>query len=486
MKNRIVYKLIAYFAAALLIFAIVISGIFFSLFRSHTIELHKEELRQRAVKIAETLSSLGSNGAGMGMGMGRGMGYGAYVRFLSDIAMSDVWIVDENLDILKGGMMRPDVNTTDELPADAGRIVAEVFDGNTEFSESFSSVLQTPTLTVGTPIKGQDGAVIGAVLLHAPVQGIDLAISKGFTLLIISMGIALLIAILLSIGFSITFTRPLKQMNTAALRLASGDYTVKTDIRQRDEIGMLAGNLDILSERLNQSARESERMEQMRRDFVANVSHELKTPITVIRGSLEALRDGVVVDEGQVREYYEQMLSESKNLQRLVGDLLDLSRLQNMDFHLEMGKISLCDVVSDAVRGAKSLAQQKGVALVLQNNAEGCTVWGDYGRLRQMILIIVDNAIKFSPPNGEVDITLSENEDITLSIRDEGKGIPQKDLPYIFDRFYKTKSPENETGTGLGLPIAKEIANRHDAALAAYSEEGRGSEFVLTIRPYAR
>lgn len=479
MKNKIVYKLVAYFTAALLIFAIAISGIFFSLFRSHTIELHKEELKQRAIKISETLSSLGNNGTGMGMG--RGGGYGAYVRFLSDIAMSDVWIVDENLDILTGGMMHPNVNTTAQLPPDAGEIVAEVFDGNTEFSESFSSVLDTPTLTVGTPIK-RDGAVIGAVLLHAPVQGIDTAISKGFTLLMISMGIALLIAIMLSIGFSITFTRPLKQMNTAAIRLAAGDYTIKTDIRQRDEIGTLAGNLDILSERLDQSSRESERMEQMRRDFVANVSHELKTPITVIRGSLEALRDGVVTGEAQVREYYEQMLGESKNLQRLVGDLLDLSRLQNTDFQLEMGNISLCDVVSDAVRSARGLAQQKGVELILENNGAGCTVWGDYGRLRQMILIIVDNAIKFSPRDGRVYITLSQDGDITLSIRDQGKGIPQRDLPYIFDRFYKTKSPENETGTGLGLAIAKEIALRHGAKLQAFSEEGRGSEFVLTIK----
>jgi len=478
MRNKIVYKLIAYFAAALLLFACVIGGIFFSLFRSHTIELRKEELRQRAVNISETLSSLGNSGPGMG----RGGGYGAYVRFLSDIAMTDVWVVDQDLHILTGGRMHPAVNTAGELPADAGEIVSEVFAGNTEFSQSFSSVLDTPTLTVGTPIR-QDGAIVGAVLLHAPVQGIDLAVSKGFTLLIISIGIALGIAILLSVGFSITFTKPLKQMNNGAIRLAAGDYTVRTNVRQRDEIGTLAGNLDVLAERLDAASRESERMEQMRRDFVANVSHELKTPITVIRGSLEALRDGVITDNAQVRDYYEQMLCESKNLQRLVGDLLDLSRLQNMDFNLEMDTISLCDVVSDVVRSAESLAQPKGVEFVVQNGAEGCNVWGDYGRLRQMMLIIADNAVKFSAPQGKVYITLSQDgEDITLSIRDTGKGIPQEDLPFIFDRFYQTKSPDNQTGTGLGLAIAKEIANRHDAELQAFSEEGQGSEFVFTIK----
>ena len=271
-------------------------------------------------------------------------------------------------------------------------------------------------------------------------------------------------------------------MNRAAIRLAAGEYTVKTDISQRDEIGTLAGNLDILAQRLDASSRESERMEQMRRDFVANVSHELKTPITVIRGSLEALRDGVITGAAQVEEYYDQMLAESKNLQRLVGDLLDLSRLQNADFQLEMGKLSLCDVVTDALRSAKSLAQQKGVELVVKNSVEDCCVWGDYGRLRQMIMIMIDNAIKFSPPKGHVYIAVSKDRDITLSIRDEGKGIPREDLPYIFDRFYKTKSADNQTGTGLGLAIAKEIALRHNATLQAFSGAGRGSEFVLTIK----
>ena len=204
MKRKMVTKLIAYFTAALLIFACILSGVFFSLFRSYTIDLHKEELKQRAMKISETLSSIGSSG----MGMGHGGGYGAYVRFLSDIAMSDIWVVDEDLNILTGGMGHPAINTAGELPADAGEIVAEVFAGNTEFSESFSSVLDTPTLTVGTPIKGQNGAVIGAVLLHAPVQGIDQAISKGFVILIVSMGVALLIAVLLSVGFQLPLPDP--------------------------------------------------------------------------------------------------------------------------------------------------------------------------------------------------------------------------------------------------------------------------------------
>ncbi|MPN49112.1 Signal transduction histidine-protein kinase BaeS [bioreactor metagenome] len=131
---------------------------------------------------------------------------------------------------------------------------------------------------------------------------------------------------MLSIAFSFGFTKPLNRMKQTALLLAKGDYTAKTDIHQKDEIGELALNLDVLSDRLDAETRESEKLHQLRRDFVANISHELRTPVTVLRGSLEALCEEVVSDPEQVKNYHRQMLKESIYLQRLVNDLLDLSR----------------------------------------------------------------------------------------------------------------------------------------------------------------
>lgn len=478
MKNKIALKLSIYFAIALLVFAVIISGIFILLFRSNTVELHKIDLEQRAVKISETLSTIMSGS----VVRGQGNGYGAYIKFLNDIAMADVWIVDENLNIITNGLGIHAQVTYSELPSNAESIVKEVFTGKTAFSESFSSLMDTPTLTVGTPIKSSDGNIIGVVLLHSPVNGIDLAVSKGIVILILSIGISLIIAILLSVGFSLTFTKPLNKMNTAAIKLANGDYNVKTDIKQKDEIGTLASNLDILAERLDLSSKESEKLEQLRRDFVANISHELRTPITVIRGSLEALNDGVVTDEAQVKEYLQQMLNESKGLQRLVADLLDLSRLQNMDFNIQMTEVSLCEVVSDIIRSANKIAGAKNIELITENTAENCSVTGDFGRLRQMLMTIMDNAIKFSPQNGHITIKLWQNEDLNVSIKDEGIGIEKEDLPYIFDRFYKTKAIENTNGTGLGLAIAKQIALRHQAEIEVKSNKGEGSEFIIKFK----
>ena len=477
MKNKIIWKLSGYFAAALIVFAIIISWVFIALFRANTIELNKTELKARATKISTTLSSIASTG----MGKTAGGGYGGYIKFLNDIAMADVWIVDDNLNIISYGMGQHAVSTTSQLPESAKQIVDEVLTGKTEFSESFSKFLDTPTLTVGTPIFGDNNIIIGAVLLHSPVNGIDIAVSKNNLILSISIIVALLLALILSIGLSYSFTKPLKLMNATAIKLADGDYNVKTGINQKDEIGTLANNLDILALRLNDASKESEKLENLRRDFIANISHELRTPVTVIRGSLEALNDNVISEKNQIKEYYSQMLSESMHLQRLINDLLDLSRLQNMNFSLEMSAVSLCDIISDVIRSAKSLANEKNITILFDNQAVDCSIFGDYGRLRQMLLIIMDNAVKFSPQNGHINITMSQKENLVLSIHDEGTGISEHDLPYIFDRFYKTKSNENKTGTGLGLSIAKQIANRHNINISVLSSPQHGSEFIFSF-----
>jgi signal transduction histidine kinase len=326
MKSRIARKLTLYFAASLLLFTAVIGTIFITLFRAQTIKQSKTELETRAVSIAGALSDYMSQSPGSGremMGSGRG-GYGAYLRFIDDIAMSDIWIVDENLNLITTPQMLHQSYNYADLPADADQVINEVFSGETTFSEGFSGLLDIPTLTVGTPIR-VGGQVVGAVLLHSPVGGINDATMQGVRTLTVSALAALVLSVLLSFFLAYTFTKPLNKMKNSALLLAEGDYDVRTGVRSEDEIGELAGTIDILSERLLSAKQESDRLDKLRRDFVANISHELKTPVTVIRGSLEALRDEVVTDPVQMKSYYRQMLRESLYLQRLINDLLDLS-----------------------------------------------------------------------------------------------------------------------------------------------------------------
>ncbi|MDD3269495.1 MAG: ATP-binding protein [Syntrophomonadaceae bacterium] len=471
-KNRIALKLTSYFAAALLVFSILIGGVFFVLFKNYTIQLHRADLEKRATGIAQSMAGFMSSN-------GEQVGYGAYLRFVKDIAMTDVWIVDRNLNLITRGQGKGKEYVYSDLPADADSVILEVFNGKTAFSENFSTLLNRPTLTVGTPIIGSDRTIIGVVLLHSPIEGINQAIADGFTTLGISILAALLLAFSLSIVFSISFTRPLNRMKTTAMILADGDYAVKTQIKQNDELGDLAVALDMLSERLAQASQQSAKLEQMRRDFVANISHELRTPITVIRGSLEALIDGVVTEPEQVKSYQQQILSETLYLQRLVADLLDLSTLQNTDFAIEKREVNMSAIIDDVNRSMAHIADNKGIRIEVTKDESLQHIWGDYGRLRQMLLILVDNAVKFSPANGVVKLT---QENGTITISDKGIGITEENSPYIFDRFYKSGSEQNKSGSGLGLAIAKQIADRHDISITVESEPHTNTEFRLDFK----
>jgi len=385
----------------------------------------------------------------------------------------NVWVLDEQLQFLSSGHMGVNTLQYADLPEDADTLVQAVFAGETPFSEGFSDLLGTPTLTVGVPIQN-GAAVAGALLLHDAVSGIQEAAAQGVRLLAYSGTAALAVAIVLAILLSYKFARPLNRMKQTAQRLTDGDYTAQTGLRQGDEIGKLALAIDGLSARLSEARAAGERQEQLRRDFLASVSHELRTPVTVLRGSLEALCDGVVQPGTQTETYHRQMLKETVALQRLVNDLLDLTRLQNTDFPMESAPVTLNEVLGDALYSAGQLARPRGVTIERRLAAEPVRLQGDYGRLRQMFLIVLDNAVKFSPEGGVITVTLTRE---SASIQDQGPGIAPEELPLIFDRFHKNRTEANRQGSGLGLAIAREIAVRHGIRLGAQSVPGKGSTF---------
>ena len=192
------------------------------------------------------------------------------------------------------------------------------------------------------------------------------------------------------------------------------------------------------------------------------------------------MNDKVVTDPAEVEQYYKQMLSESLFLQRLINDLLDLSRLQNADFPIEKEVINLCDVVQDAARASKHLGQQKNVQVDLQLDKNLYLIEGDYGRLRQMLMIFLDNSIKFSHEGGKVELCLRGDR---LTVTDHGSGVKQEDLPYVFERFYKTRGETNKNGSGLGLAIAREIALRHDIKVSMESIPGEETTVIMVLPP---
>ena len=408
------------------------------------------------------------------------------MRMIEDIAMGEVWIVDAKTgNIVQGRNEKGQSFSYLKLPPNAEETIKKAISGETTTTENFNDYLNENSITVAVPIKNGE-TIEGVVLLHSPVKYMSSALKSGIYTLVFSILAALILAGISAVWLSISFTKPLNKIRNTTTELAKGNYEVITQVNQNDEIGELAKSIDKLALQLDKSSKESERFEKMRQNFIANISHELRTPITVIRGSIEAICDGIIKDPEQLKDYNEQILSDSIHLQRLVNDLIDLTKLQNTDFSIDKSTINLFEIINDAVRSMKNISTKKGVKInfSLENAIEEDRYLfvGDYQRIRQMIIIVLDNAIKFSNENQEVDILLKkENNKYELKICDSGRGIDSKNIGKIFNRYHKSNTEENKNGMGLGLAIAKEIAIRHNIEIMVESEPYMKTVFTFLI-----
>ena len=408
------------------------------------------------------------------------------MRMIEDIAMGEVWIVDAKTgNIVQGRNEKGQPFSYLKLPPNAEETIKKAISGETTTTENFNDYLNENSITVAVPIKNGE-TIEGVVLLHSPVKYMSSALKSGIYTLIFSILAALILASISAVWLSISFTKPLNKIRDTTTELAKGNYEVTTQIKQSDEIGELAKSIDKLALQLDKSSKESERFEKMRQNFIANISHELRTPITVIRGSIEAICDGVISNPEQLKDYNEQILSDSIHLQRLVNDLIDLTKLQNTDFSIDKSTINLFEIINDAVRSMKQISTKKGVKINFSTeNAieeDRYLFVGDYQRIRQMIIIVLDNAIKFSNENQKVDILLKkENKKYELKICDSGRGIDPENIGEIFNRYHKSNTEENKNGMGLGLAIAKEIALRHNIEIFVKSVPNIKTVFTFLI-----
>ena len=282
--------------------------------------------------------------------------------------------------------------------------------------------------------------------------------------------ISLLIARWLARGM----TKPLRDMAAAVRRMEVGDYTARVETRSRDEVGQLATAF-------NRMSAELEVLERSRQDLVANVSHELKTPITAIRAHLENLADGI---EQPDRETMQVMLNQTERLGRLVDQLLDLSKLESGEVPLQLEPMPLAPVI-DQVLSEFSVGRAVTDVALIDDVPDDLAVAADRERIHQVVFNLVDNAVRFTPPGGEVTIRAwREDERVQIEIHDTGVGVAPEHLPRVFERFYRAdpaRSRDDGGGTGIGLAIARSIVEGHGGRIAATSEPGRGATFTFDL-----
>ena len=245
-----------------------------------------------------------------------------------------------------------------------------------------------------------------------------------------------------------------------------------------DESGEILGTVCLVRD-----MSEAARMEQLRRDYVANISHELRTPLTGIRGMVEPLIDGIMETEEERQDSYRVILRETIRLEKLVGEMLDMSRLQDGRVSVELELLELPGILQSAVRSMQGIADDSSVTLAVETDGSPLACMGNEDRITQVLVILMDNALSFTPSGGTVTVFAYDAGDkVAVGVRDTGCGIEPKDLPLIWERFFKAdRSRMRTTGTGLGLSIAKLVVELMGGEIGVKSEPGYGAEFTFTL-----
>jgi two-component system sensor histidine kinase BaeS len=323
------------------------------------------------------------------------------------------------------------------------------------------------------------GRVVGAVYLSQPLRDVTAVLRDLGLLWLLATAVALILAGGVGGLLARAVARPVAELTAAAQDVAGGDLGRQVPIASHDEVGRLSRAFNEMIVRLKQAR-------QVQTDFVANVSHELRTPLTSIKGTVETLREGAV-DDVAVRDHFLATVeSETDRLIRLVNDLLLLSRVDSDALQLHGRPLDLEEVVRVAVERLVPLAQARGVAVQVAGSPGLPRVQADPDRLAQVLVNLLDNAIKYSPAGGVVTVRVDrQGERVQVQVQDQGPGIPAGELDRVGERFYRTDKARSraEGGSGLGLSIARALVEAHRGELRIESREGTGTTVTVELLP---
>ena len=301
----------------------------------------------------------------------------------------------------------------------------------------------------------------------------------------------LLFASLLAVGFSLYGAAPLarrvEQLRLGAARLAGGDLGATVPVEGRDELARLAEDFNRMAQDLEEAAAREREGERARRDLIAAVSHDLRTPLASTRALIEAVADGVVEDPETQARYLASARSELENLGRLVDDLFELSRIDAGALRLNLEEASLRDLISDTLSGFRHQAERKGVRLVGEVSDDVDPVLANPPRLQRVFYNLVSNALRHTPADGTIAVRAEPGEGVVqVEVSDTGEGIQPEDLPRVFERSFRGERSRTRAGAGdgagLGLAIARGLIEAHGGEISVESRPGHGSRFRFTLR----
>lgn len=377
--------------------------------------------------------------------------------------------------------------------------VAEALRGGTGISTRHSVTVDRDFMYHATPLRppldpsGPFGttAILRVSIPLTEINGALEEIRKD--VLLVSLLVLAIVAVM--VGFiSGRLARPLAEIAATAERIRAGDLNSRIEVRSRDEIGRLGTTLNEMIDTLNQDIVRLRKLERVRTEFLGNVSHELRTPIFAIQGMIETLINGAIDDPGVNRDFLNRALKNTQNLNALLNDLIEISRIESGDMKMSFRYFDVGELIRQVAGEMTQIAAMRHVTLTTDlppitpapaGSHGPIEVYGDRERLKQALVNLVDNAIKYNREGGWVRVGWKDGgSDGVLSVEDGGLGIPREHLGRIFERFYRADKERSRDagGTGLGLAIVKHIVEAHGATVAVESAPGMGTTFCFTLQ----
>jgi len=400
-------------------------------------------------------------------------------EFIDDGDNVNVILADTNGRILWCTQLNP---ADKEVYIDSNKIISEstlekALSSDFDMEETtLDGVLKHPCYVNSLPLN-MDGEAQGVVFVTTISSNVYNFIVSTVKTIIMSCMWVMCGAIIASYFISEKIVHPIRQMSQAAREFAVGNLDVRVPVNGNDEVADLAMAF-------NNMASSLERNEETRRTFLANVSHDMRTPMTTIGGFIDAILDGTI-PEDQQEHYLKIVSSEIKRLSRLVSTLLDISKIQAGERKFTMEPFDICELSRQIIISLEQRLTDKNLDVEFECDDEKMIAVADRDAIYQVLYNICDNGVKFSNEGGKYKISVKDSDKkILVSVYNEGDGIPKEDLPYVFDRFYKSDKSRglDKTGVGLGMFISRTIMEAHGENITVRSKQGEFCEFTITLK----
>ena len=396
--------------------------------------------------------------------------------FISAFSISidaDIFLTDLEGNVLLGNYANSRLETPEKVP---GQAVSQAVKGMYESWGTFGGQYQGSYYTIGVPMNVLDGPCVGAVFAATSAATVDAYQTEAIKIFLIAAVAALAVTFCVVGAFAYRMVRPLRQMSAAARSFGAGDFSVRVPVTSTDELGQLALSFNNMANSLTNS-------EGMRRSFIANVSHELKTPMTTIAGFIDGILDGTI-PQGEQKKYLEVVSSEVKRLSRLVKSMLDLSRIDSGEMKIHPAEFDISNTIVNTLLTFEQRIDAKQLEIKGLEELGPQMVYGDQDLLHQVVYNLIENAVKFTNAGGAISFLVTDGIDrTTVVIENTGPGIAQEDLPMVFDRFYKgdKSRSRDKNGMGLGLYLVRTILKLHGGDIGVSSIPGQYARFEFYL-----